>query len=151
MGVELLVDLESISLRSAGPATGCIAVNLGGEFFPSARWNDFVVVIVEAWASALLRLLRRSSDVERVHFMEGPYAIEIERIENGQLRLRAIAHPNRVRAYADVSSTGLAKALLTVGQGVLQKCRRGGYANRDVERLADALASLHEEVLSSIN
>src|SRR5690348_1203289 len=102
MEARLVVDPSSISLRASGPATGDIVLMVGTVAFPMAGWNDFVLVILEAWTSALLRLVRGTSDSERVHFMEGPYAVDVMRMADGAFRLRAFERPNRERALVDV-------------------------------------------------
>src|ERR1044071_10222141 len=99
---RLIVDPSSITFRSSGPATGDITLLVDGVPFPSAGWNDFVIVILQAWISALVRLAQQASQNERVHFMGGTYAIDLGPVRNGLVRLRAIERPHRERALVDV-------------------------------------------------
>lgn len=62
----IVVDAKSISPGRTGPATGNVWIMLGQLAFPFQNWNDFVVVILEAWASAIVRMLRGVSEHERV-------------------------------------------------------------------------------------
>jgi hypothetical protein len=54
---RLVVDPASVRADGNGPASGVVWLALDGLAFPSKGWNDFVVVILDAYASAVLRLL----------------------------------------------------------------------------------------------
>jgi hypothetical protein len=98
---RLVIDLSSIFPRASGPATGDIALVIGVIVFPMEGWNDFALAILEAWLTALVRIARRTSDAERVHFMEGPYMVDIVRLSNGAIQVRAIERPNVQRAVIE--------------------------------------------------
>lgn len=143
---RLVVDPSSISLRESAPATGAITLDLEGVIFPLPGWNDFVVVILETWLTALLRLVRRTSDAERIHFMEGPYAVDMKRLSTGSIAVCAVERPNRQRAVAEVMPLALVENALGVGDSVAAFCRKQGQRSLDVERLETALAALRQEV-----
>ena len=143
---QLIVDPSSIVFRASGPATGDITLLVGGAPFPSAGWNDFVVVILESWISALVRLAQQASQNERVHFMEGPYAIDLGPVRNGLVRLRAIERPHRERALVDVGILALMEDAVTAANHVLEACGLAGHKTADVDRLDAALAALSREV-----
>ena len=69
---HLVVELGMLNVCAQGPATGGIWLVTGGSEFPRAGWNDFIVVVLGWWSSAILRLLENNSGMERVHFMDGP-------------------------------------------------------------------------------
>jgi hypothetical protein len=142
---RLIVDPSSIAFRSSGPATGDITLLLDGGPFPSAGWNDFVLVVLQAWISALVRLAQQTSQNERVHFMEGPYAVDVGPLRNGLVRLRAIERPHRERALVDVGILPLMEDAMTATNHVLEACKRAGHKTADVDRLDAALAALSRE------
>jgi hypothetical protein len=148
---QLVVDPSTISLRTSGPATGDIALVVRGVVFPVAGWNDFVVVILEAWLSALVRLLRQASDVERVHFMEGPHAVDMIRLNTGAIRLRALDRPDHERCAAQVMPLVLAENAASAAEEVVTFCRAKGHRSTDLDRLETALASLRREVENLTN
>jgi hypothetical protein len=148
---RLVVDPSSLLLRASGPATGDIVLILGSVVFPIAGWNDFVIVILDAWISALVRLVRDTSESERVHFMEGPYAVDITRLENGAFRLCAIERPNRKRALVEVRPLPVVESSITAAEAVLQVCRDAAYRSRDVEQLKAAVSTLRKETLTLTN
>lgn len=143
--VRLILDPSSIGFRSSRPATGNIALLVDGAPFPSAGWNDFVVVILDAWIRALVRLAQHASQNERVHFMEGPYAVDMGHLRNGVVRLTAIERPHRERALVDVGILPLMEDATTAANLVLDACRRAGHESADADRLDAALASLSRE------
>ena len=142
--MTLLINANPRTLKRAvrGPMTGDIWITLGRESFPSPRWNDFVVVILCAWANSVLRIVRGESARERVLFMEGPYRVEIETYERGMVHLRATAHPNKTVAHADVSAKTLLENILEVGDSTLRAARELGDDSLDAVQLARALEEL---------
>jgi len=142
---RLTVDTSSISFRASGPATGDVVLVLGNVVFPVAGWNDFVVVILAAWLGALVRLLGSTNETERIHFMEGPYAVDVTRIDDHHLRLRAFERPNRECACMDVRVRPLVDSALFVIEAVLQVCKERNHRSGDVEALEVALAALRKE------
>lgn len=138
----LTVGVETIR-PGAGPCTGDIWIEMGSEAFPMQGWNDFIIVILEAFASALVRILRRVSTVERVYFMEGPYAIDICLIAPNMVRVRAIADRHRERAVLDTETLVLIENLLQVCQRAITACRGTACWSQDAERLEALLPVLH--------
>jgi len=144
---RLELDVGTVSLRDTGPVTGNIALVLGNERFPTEGWNDFVVVILGAFAVALARLMRRTSETEQVHFMEGPFAVSLTRLEGGEFRIRALERPSREHALVAVRPFGLVGSVLAACDDVLQLCRSAGHSSRDVDQLEAGLAELRNEAL----
>lgn len=143
---RLLVDPSSIALRAPPwPATGDIVLELGSVVFPATGWNDFVIVILEAWISALVRLVQNTSTRELVHFMDGPYEVDVRRVESGALQLRAMERPAKLHALIEVTPLPLLEDAAKSAEAVLQVCREASYRSRDVDRLESALAALRME------
>lgn len=143
---RLIVDTETFHPGGVGPATGGIWLDATSVVFPLAGWNDFVVVIVEAWAASLLRLLGGSSDREVVHFMDGPYRVELTAASKGEVTLRAI-HNEREIACVHASVVPLLESILAAGEATLLACRRCEHWSADVERLSDDLPALRRQMM----
>lgn len=107
------------------------------------RWNDFVIVILNAWSQALLRIVRAESAAERVYFMEGPYHVELTPSGNGQVRLKAIARPSTERTHEDISESELLANLLEVVATMLEAAHKSGDTSPDVLQLEALLQELH--------
>jgi len=145
---RLIVDPSTILLRTSAPARGDIALEVRGVVFPAAGWNDFVVVILEAWLTALVRLMRHASDAERVHFMDGPYAVDMTRLATGAIQVRALDRPDCVRSVADVMPVALAENAVAAAEGVAAYCRAQGHRSTDFDRLETALVALRGELVN---
>ena len=145
--VRIVVDAKTIRSGSAGPVTGNVWIMLGHLAFPFQNWNDFVVVILEAWAAAVVRMLRGVSEHERVHFMDGPYVVEVSCVSEGVLRLRAIerARQELERACEDTRALDFINGLLDCAEEVLAACRQGDCWSIDADKLEATLPLVREE------
>jgi hypothetical protein len=115
---------------------------LGPTTFPVRHWNDFVVVILEAWVEAIVRIVRAGSQRERVHFMEGPYAVEITSPSCGALRFRAVERDGHEKACVDAQTLPFADNLLAVSEQILSACRDRNCWSADADNLTAGLPAL---------
>jgi hypothetical protein len=145
--IFMVVEPGSVSVRPSGPATANVWLSLAGCEFPMRGWNDFAVVILGWWATALLRLLRNVSTRETVNFMDGPYSVEVSRTPSGMLHLRALegSTRNREMATGEVEANPFVLGLISQSRGVLDACRRQGWWSNDAQTLESALAALEQE------
>jgi hypothetical protein len=141
---HLIVETSSIKVRINGPATGNIWLELDSYYFPANGWNDFVVVVLGWWANALLRLIRGISTRETVHFMEGPYVVEVTLCPSGSFRFRALRDGGRNVEMGIGESPAFAFIVGLVSQGreVLGACKQADWWSKDAEGLEVALESL---------
>lgn len=151
MNARFVTDPRSFRLGTVGPSTGEIWLAFGNIAFPTAHWNDFVVVILEAWAAALLRIIKGSSHFERVHFMDGPYEVTITRAGESMLQLRALERGSIERACINMPARVLLADLLEVAQDVISACEQAGDTSIDAERLERIVADIRTEVAKKIN
>jgi hypothetical protein len=145
--VCLVVDAKTLRPGGTGPTTGNICLMLDGSAFPHRDWNDFVVVILEAWVSSILRLLRGGSESELVHFMAGPYAVEIGSLASGAVRLRAIKRDRNEVTQVDAKVTSLVETLLVASESVVNACRARDCWSRDADKLCADLAALRRQAI----
>ena len=141
---RVVVEPSSISLDGTRPATGDITLLLGSESFPAVGWNDFIIVILTGWASALHRLALGTSQYERVYFMEGPYEVQLRRAGPETFALRALERPRWERALVEVDAIPLIESVVHGGTDVLAICRAAQHRSTDVERLEATVNSLRE-------
>lgn len=145
--VHLIVDAKTLRSGNMGPATGNVWLALDHSAFPFEGWNDFVVVVLESWVSATLRLLHGLSKCEFVHFMDGPYAVEMAILAPGMIRLRAIKHGRDEVACVDAKAIPLIESLLTGSESVLTACREQNCWSTDAEKLSANLPALRREAV----
>jgi hypothetical protein len=148
ISARIIVDAKTFHVGNMGPATGNICLSLGSSAFPSQSWNDFVVVVLEAWVSALTRLLSGISEHEFVHFMEGPFAVEMIPSRQDTVRLRAITNGRSEVACVDTEVLSLAEDLIRGSEQILAACRNQQYWTADSEKLSASLPALRKQILA---
>lgn len=142
---RLVLSIESIRDGSVGPDTGEIWFVLDGVAFPQEGWNDFVVVVLCAWTSALVRIVRGASTHERVSFFEGPYSVELTKSEDGSLLIEGRGGDHGgVRARGSAACEEIGRETLKHARGLLNSCTRRGRMTRDAEALRWEMAALDE-------
>jgi hypothetical protein len=100
---------------------------------------------------ALFRLLRglnlRKVVKERVHFMEGPYAVEVSMPSSGLLRLRGLAGVDRDIEWevGEAPALPFILGLISQSREALGACRRQAWWSRDAEILESSLETLKNE------
>ena len=111
-------------------------------------WNDFIVVVLDWWAAAILRLLHNDNGRERVHFMDGPYAVELSQSSSGKLQLRMCvgASGGREVAVGEADVRRFVGELSTQSRQLLEECRLRGWWSLDAEGLASHLQDLDREL-----
>lgn len=145
----LIVETETFIARQVGPVTANIWINVNGSEFPKHGWNDFVVVLLGWWATALLRLIHNVTGQETVYFMDGPYAVEIVKVASGTLQFRMLEGPDRKREVS--VGEGEVKILITdltsQSRKILDLCRLHDWWSADAETLETKLVELEHEAL----
>jgi hypothetical protein len=144
MSIRVVVDQASFKVSHTGPSTGRIWIALDSVVFPAAGWNDFVVVVLEACVSAMLRTLRGYNDVERFFFMEGPYEVEMVLKTPDVLDIRALELGVQ-RAQTAMTAREMIAELSSVAEIVLETCYRLGDESDDLARLKQGLLAMRIE------
>jgi len=143
--IQFATTPGSVRAGTVGPATGDVWLQFGDTAFPVDGWNDFVVVVLEAYACALIRLLEGNGDRQLVHFLEGPYSVEVSGSREF-LTLRALENDRIERAVAETDAAALVQSLLVGADAVLNQCREIGWESTDTDKLAGTLGELRRLV-----
>lgn len=64
MKTIISVEIETMEFRFGGPATGNITIDVDNKGFPKSSWNDFVIVILGWWTTAILRIMLNESPIK---------------------------------------------------------------------------------------
>ncbi len=141
---HLVTELGRLSVRPLGPVTAGIWLATGVSAFPMVGWSDFVVVVLGWWVAAILRLLRGESGMERVHFMDGPYAVEISMSDSRKLHFRMFSGPGGGRevAFGESDVERFTCELLDQSRKALDECRLQGWWSADADELTSHLQKL---------
>lgn len=149
--IRLCMDVESLRVKEGGSAAANIWIELDEISFPSKNWSDFAVIIMAWWSEALLRLIRNESDREIVDFMDGPYAVEISRVANEILLLRALEGDGRNREVAAgrVIFPDFGHDFVCQSRRLLDQCKVLKWWSADAEILSSRLGDLVPELLKA--
>lgn len=79
--LEIVVDTNSFRVSRAGALTGRLHVKIDGRPFPDDSWNDFVIVVLGWWCETMASFSGSHAGSARMRFMDGPFAIELQRTE----------------------------------------------------------------------
>ncbi len=68
--------------------TGIVYWQAGETSFPESDWNDFVLIVLIWWVDGLIDLVGGVADTRKMRFMDGPFAINVERIDERQCNVQ---------------------------------------------------------------
>ena len=141
------IQTDEVSLgRSevSGLVTAGIWLKVNEVDFPAKGWGDFAVVVLAAWVDAVERLLRGASTHEQVHFMDGPYMVEITSARSGGWRLVLIEErqSGRRTQSATIDPRPLVESIVQASEALLIVCRERSWETTDSVRLGASIARL---------
>lgn len=88
--IEIVSEGDSLEVAKSGAIWGSVWFELIGEAFPEAHWNDLVVAVMVEVLIAV-RVLKSAAGRRRVGFFDGPYWIEFERTDSGDVMISTSA------------------------------------------------------------
>lgn len=137
-------DLAKARVTKAGLVSARLCLRLDNFLFPHAEWTDFVVVVLNWWVTATLRLLKGEGKAVEVRFMEGPFLVTLEargeRIWN--LKLIEAGLREDVKAEAAIEALPLIRSVMSAADAVLALCRERRWWSSDADALVRSLAQL---------
>lgn len=144
----LELDLAKAGASRAGVVYAGLRLRLNDVLFPHAEWTDFVVVVLDWWASAALRLLSHAPTTVEIRFMEGPFLVEVQAQIDGAWRLKLVETkcPSVVIAEGIVDALPLIRSIWSTSDDALALCRQRGWWSSDAESLDRALSLLKRSV-----
>ncbi len=143
----LIAKATSVATRKPGPATGDIWLVIDGRKFPILGWNDFVVVILNFWATALTRLIRDDSKSEIIDFMEGAYCVVVTMTTPTTLKVCAFEGDGR-RVKGPVGEVPLEQVVLELtsqSREILAECKKQNWWSKDADILLSSITELEKQ------
>jgi hypothetical protein len=143
LDVLLVVEEDnSFSRSKSGAIWGTVYFQIGeNQFFPQKGWTDLVAAFVAAWLSGLLRVTGGITEQERVCFFDGPFAVDISRVQKGLLN-RSFVHKEKSELCKTVEVKQLLAHAHSVSRELFSRCEHQGWSNKDT----DALAALIKQI-----
>lgn len=149
---RLILGYDSLTRSSSGHVHGLLCIQVEELKFPSADWNDFVVVVLGWWCRACHELIGTDNGPLEVPFMDGPYRVQMQRHEKQSIDLRLIENRSSgsvVRHHAQVSAHVLLESAVAAAAMTVSQCQARQWSSRDIDELADAVKSLKQARLRS--
>ena len=142
---RIVVDPTSFSRSGRGQMFGTIYASLDDHPFPEAQWSDLVVAVLHGWISDLLGLCRTNGDNVRLHFMDGPYALELRRQQSDQYGVACVRLPDATEFVGEgLSFREVIDAFTAAAATVTAECDRRGWTSRDIVELRLAQRALSD-------
>ena len=149
----VLFDGATLAREASGLIIGEMSVNIEGVFFPAPGWSDFAIAVLAGWADAIVDLLNGSVRRAELRFMDGPFAVIVERKDHSMWRVELTEFKQREkesRAFA-ARPEQLAGSILEAAARASGECRRRRWESRDTESLARAVNRLRNELARMTN
>lgn len=135
--MKIIFDPKSLRQSRMGAITAIVYLDFGHIRFPEERWSDFVVVLACWWLEAIRNLENNNGKPAVLRFMDGPYWVDIARLEKNILRLQCTDEYVQFRVCHEHSSSldELGRVVRQFAKEVLVACDMAGYRSHDVAHL----------------
>jgi hypothetical protein len=142
------VDQRVFERNAPGRICAGVWFSIGEAGFPEERWDDFATVILAAAVEAVQRLLEGYSKRESVHFMEGPYDLRMEVVDDVHMTISAISTYGKggLKHEQVINMVVFALDLCAAAEELLSWCRPVGWIGRDEVKLEQSMASLRDTI-----
>ena len=138
---------DSLSQSSLGQITGVLYWKIDGVSFPDENWSDSVVVIMDWWIKAVIRILDGQTSREIMSFMDGPFEVVCERRDEF---VECKFLEKRGRSVVCATWTGnlmkLVKNLFIVAKCIDRSCYERTMENSDRNQLRDSINLLRKKL-----
>lgn len=148
MKSRICIDIESLRLSPSRPEYGLINLSIGENNFPDKNWTDFAIVILAAWARSLFKIKKGISTLEVIHFMDGPYFVEISSVGFDKIFMEAFRDCKKKEIFSsnEVSLNEFSKSVISLGYEAIGFFRKKDWWSRDASELNDAILSLEKTI-----
>ena len=119
---------QSLTRSRGSQISGVLYIDVDGRPFPEPGWFNSVVAVLHGWVQAVLDLPESQAVHRRLYFMDGPFAIDIDRKRSTYWEVRCLRtdtdlelHQVRIDTHQLIAAMSMATACL------LQECGRRGW------------------------
>jgi hypothetical protein len=143
--IRITLDLATLHLSASGRVLGYMAVVFRGEPFPDADWSDFAVIVFNMWLVNALDLWEGGESWTKLHFMDGPFWVEIES-RDGTWRVCGVNDRGNSPARTvpvDVEPREMLSMIVSWTDHLLAECKKRGWSSDDIADLDSSNARAH--------
>jgi hypothetical protein len=138
-----------MSRSRKGTIFGHICFYIGDQAFPASWYTDLVVAFISVWLQAIVRLLSRKRNHERVRFYHNPYSVDVSSAEEGAVDLEFIWHnasEERLVGAVHARIREVTQQSMDAAERIVSVCEERGWSDPDTRAIAatlkDAAAAL---------
>jgi hypothetical protein len=135
--ITVQTEVTSLEQSKSQAITGVIYFDFVNHQFPEKGWNDFIVVVLCWWLSALKSIAFEDSDSEELLFMDGPLYINVKKLNNGLYCVECFDRGvNRdVKFSAEYQLADILDSVLCAAKSIYSVCSQKGWKNDDLIEL----------------
>jgi hypothetical protein len=141
--LELMLELETLSISRKGTISGEVWLRIEGMDFPEPNWSDLPVAFSSSLLEATVRLQSSSNAGEQtVWFLDGPYYIRLEGARDVPWKVAFCALGQERPPSKRVDSASFLASLRRAASALAAECRTRSWENADTRALNDLLAKI---------
>jgi len=155
--LRISIDPPAMSRSRKGTIFGPVCFYIGDQAFPAAWYTDLVVAFISVWFDAVVKILSRKRNHERVRFYHNPYSVDISSAEEGAVDLEFIWHnasDEKLVASFHARLRELTQQSMDAAERILAVCEERGWSDPDTRMIAatlkDAAAALAKNPVPDI-
>jgi hypothetical protein len=134
MGVELHCDVASLELARSGAIWGDIWIEIDGDPFPEANWNDMPVAFLAELFDAVDYVRSAVGRSRRVRFFDGPFWINLAGRSGSKITISVNSYS--VNPEIAIMADELNHSMTLVSSALMEACQNLGWGDQaDVRRL----------------
>ena len=131
--MRVRIEIESIE-KDGDKVFGNIYFNDQSFYFPSNDWNDFLIIILNWWCSAMGRLLRNENIQDEFSFMDGPFTVKVAYIKEGVFNLSFFSL-DTLKAVYEVPIRDFSNDFLKEVNLLIRRLNQYDWNNDEIENL----------------
>ncbi len=134
---KLIHNSNTLYRSRSGSITAEIVIQIEDFLFPGKGWSDFIVVIFGWWWQAITQALNSSKGVGSFMFMDGPYKVDVKKINEEQSELTFFEERRTeiIKHVSVVETNSIINELYRVSKEVIKSCDKNGWSSDDIDLL----------------
>ncbi|MEU9247717.1 hypothetical protein [Streptomyces sp. NPDC048385] len=145
MELRLHCDDETLDMARSGTIWGGVWMELHGEAFPEADWNDMAVALTADLVDALAVSVKGGVRSCRIRFYDAPFWVGLDPTGAGGVLVRR-GESDKGKRQMQLSAEAVAQGVRLTASALLDACRARRWGdNSEVVRLARALKFLDRQ------
>jgi hypothetical protein len=143
----ITVHIEAMSFQKSKSqaVTGIIFFDFGSYQFPEKGWDDFVVVVLSWWLSALKNIVFGESKYEELKFMDGPQYIAVKKLSNALCVIECF--DKRKGGSAEFTGqyqlTEVLRSVMHSAKATYSVCSQNGWDSDDIDELGKIITQIN--------